>query len=419
MATRPTRPSRTILANTVSDVMNEQPTDAYRRAMAAVTPRKLWQAQPGDCVVMLAPCSPAFREYVARTIGLDVDRVDIVAPAEVRGVHALEVAEDLGALDRIGARPELKPFVPDARVLEFGRQAGLRILPYPQRPDPGVLGTIRMINTKDGFRRTAAGLGLPVADGGHADSVPELVRQVTEFLTTHPAAIIKVNRGSNGFGNVAVRPDADRSVAQQVHDAVGEQPDRREGWVYEEFLPFTAAPSIEMEVDESGVRDFYTCDQRTVNNAWTGMVTPAPMGPYHDELRAAAVAIGGWLHGRGYRGIFDVDGGVHGGGYVVTEANVRRTGGSYLEELARMLRPGVSPVHWRADVRFGTDALSFAEAAAKFEAAGFSDPDADVRALLTADTRAVDGKWRYLVVGDAAEPVAEAERQVEQILGIA
>lgn len=413
------RPSRTILANTVSDVMNEQPTEAYRRAMAAVTPRKLWQALPGDCVVMLAPCSPAFQDYVAEVVALDIDQVDIVAPPEVRGVHALDVVADLDALGRVTDRTELKPFVPDAPVLEFGRRTGMRILPYAGQPDPAVLDTIRLINTKHGFREIASGLGLPVADGGHADTVPGLVRQVTEFLSTHPAAIVKANRGSNGFGNVTVHPGSDRSVAEQVHDAVGEQPQRSEGWIYEEFLPFTAAPSIEMEIDDSGVRDFYTCDQRTVNNAWTGMVTPAVAGPYHQELRAAATAIGNWLHGRGYRGIFDVDCGVYDGGYVVTEANVRRTGGSYLEDLARLLRPGVSPVHWRADVRRGSDTLSFAEAAAKFRAAGLADPGAGARAVLTADTLAVDGKWRYLVVGGDAETVAEVERHVEQILGLA
>lgn len=38
--------------------------------------------------------------------------------------------------------------------------------------------------------------------------------------------------------------------------------------------------------------------------------------------------------------------------------------------------------------------------------------------MLTADTRAVDGKWRYLVVGREDGAVAEVERQLEQILGI-
>ena len=78
---------RTILANLVSDIIADRPTDAYRLAMAAVTPRKLWQARPGDCVVMLAPCTPAFRDYVAEVSGLDVDQV-ILAGCEVNNQWA-------------------------------------------------------------------------------------------------------------------------------------------------------------------------------------------------------------------------------------------------------------------------------------------------------------------------------------------
>lgn len=409
---------RTILANLVSDIIADRPTDAYRLAMAAVTPRKLWQARPGDCVVMLAPCTPAFRDYVAEVSGLDVDQVEIVAPTEIRGVHALEVAADLGALEQITARPELKPFVLDGPVLEFGRRTGLHVLPYTRLPEDGTLRALRLINTKDGFRRIAAGLGLPVANGGYANTPAELAGRLVSFFKDHSAAIIKTNRSSNGHGNTVIRPDAHRSIEKQVQDAVAGQPTRDCGWVYEEFLPFTGAPSLELEIVDHGTIDFYSCDQRTVNNAWTGMVTPAAAGPNHEDLRSAAAAIGKWLHGQGYRGFFDVDCGVYDGGYVVTEANVRRTGGTYLEELARRLRPGDSPVHWRADVRLGTSGLDFAGAVSHLAAAGLSDSTAAVQAVLTADTVAVDGKWRYLVVGDDDESIAEGERNLEQILGI-
>ncbi|MFJ5726878.1 preATP grasp domain-containing protein [Streptomyces paradoxus] len=412
------RQSRTILANIVSDIMAENPTDAYRRAMAAVTPRKLWQAEPGDCVVMLAPCTPAFREYVESVTGLDTSRVDIVAPDEVRGVHALDVVRDLGAEHLLTARTELKPFVLDGPVLEFARRTGVRVLPYSRLPEDGTVDALRLINTKRGFREIAAGLGLPVADGGYAETADELALNLKEFLSSRAAAIIKTNRSSNGFGNTVIRSDGPKTLQEQLTEALAGQTERDCGWVYEEFLPFEATPSMEMSVDDSGTSYFYSCDQRTVNNAWTGMVTPAEEGPYHPRLLEAARAIGGWLHDHGYRGIFDVDCGVHAGGYVVTEANVRRTGGTYLEELARRMRPGDSPVHWRADVRPGTSTLDFAGAVAGLAAAGLADPSAGARALLTADTREVDGKWRYLVVGRDARSVAEAEQQVEQILGI-
>lgn len=412
------RPARTILANIVNEIMADVPTDAYRRAMAAVTPRKLWQAYPGDCVVMLAPCSSVFRDYVARTLDLDVEQVKIIAPAEVRGIHAIEVAHELGATKHIASRPELAPFVLDGPVLEFSRQTGVRILPYTSLPTTSTLEVLRLINTKDGFRKTAAALGLSVAHGGYAENLNELKNSLKRFLCDHPAAIIKTNRASNGYGNIVIHSGSANAIDEQVKNAIAGQPERDCGWVYEEYLPFISTPSVEMSIDDSSVSAFYSCDQRTVNNAWTGMVTPAEQGPFYPQLIKAATALGAWLHARGYRGIFDVDSGIFDDGFVVTEANVRRTGGTYLEELARRLRPGQSPVHWHADARPGTSRMDFAEAVRALQTAGVSDRSAEARAVLTADTFGIDGKWQYLVMGSSAGAVAAIEQTVKKILGI-
>jgi Pre ATP-grasp domain/PGM1 C-terminal domain len=412
------RPARTILANTVSSIMADAPSDAYRRAMAAVTPRKLWQAYPGDCVVMLAPCSAAFRDYVANTLDLDIGQVEVIAPAKINGVHALEVARDLGATKHIASRPELAPFVLDEPVLEFARKSAVRILPYTRLPTTSTLQDLRLINTKDGFRKTAAALGLPIADGGFAENLSDLKSGLKRFLRDHRSAIVKTNRATNGYGNTVIHSGSANEIDEQVEMVIAGQPEPDCGWVYEEYLPFISTPSLEMSVDDSGVSIFYSCDQRTVNNAWTGMITPAEEGPFHSGLMSASTAVGSWLHGRGYRGIFDVDCGVFNNGFVVTEANVRRTGGTYLEELARRLRPKHSLVHWRADARPGTCRMDFAEAVRALRTAGLSDSSAEAQAVLTADTFAIDGKWRYLVVGQSATAVAAIEQSVKAVLGI-
>ncbi|WP_414170000.1 hypothetical protein ACMATS_33200 [Streptoverticillium reticulum] len=413
-----TRPSRTILANINSDTMAEHPTDRYLRAMALPTPRMLWEAEPGDCVVLLAPCPPHFRDYVARTLGLDVDRVDVVAPPETATVHALDVVDALGATGRLTGRPVLEPFALDRPVLEFARRTGVQLYPYSACPDNSVLDTVRRVNTKSGIRETVAALGLPVADGGFAATRDRLVEKLVAFLSDRPAAIVKTDRSSTGFGNLVIEAGAPASRARRIQEVLGNGPDPACGWTFEEYLPLTASPSMEMLCEDAGVREYYSCDQRTVNNAWTGMVAPAAEGPWHGELRKAAVLVGNWLHARGYRGIFDVDCGTYDGGYVITEANVRVTGGTYLEKLARRLRPGDAPVHWRADSRPGGPGPGFAEALRRIEAAGLADPSAAARAVLTADTRETDGKWRYLVVGRDAESVAAAERETEALLGL-
>ncbi|HZN75146.1 MAG TPA: hypothetical protein VFC00_26235 [Micromonosporaceae bacterium] len=411
-----TEASRVYLANLVNTVMIDQPPASYARTMAAVTPRKLWLAQPGDCVVTLAPCADPFRDYVASVTGTPAGSIDVIAPAELTPAHPADVIEALDAQRRIKAREVLVPFVVDGPTLELANRTGMPIHPYQQPPAPETVDTIEEINTKAGFRVVAAGLGLPVADGGFAATAADLATAVAALLRMHPRAIIKVNRSSNGHGTFVCGPGDD--IERHIARSVAEAPARRCGWVYEEFLAFEAVPSIELFVDDDGVHDFYTCDQRTRNNAWTGMVTPASPSPGLWQLADAAGRIGRWLYSCGFRGYFDVDGGVIGGRYVVTEANVRRTGGTYLQQLAQRLTPAGVATYWRADVRTGDTRMDFTGAVSALERAKLADPAAPARALLTADTLAVDGKWRYMVVGRSSADVADAERVLADVLGL-
>ncbi|WJK33073.1 peptide ligase PGM1-related protein [Solwaraspora sp. WMMA2065] len=410
------REPRTIMANLVNDVMIDCPPASYARAMAVVTPRKLWQAEPGDCVVALAPCDPAFRDYVASVVDVPADTVDVVAPSALFPGHPLDVVAALDATPTVTARPQLAPFVVDARVVDFARSRRLRLADYPSLPEERTLTAIRRINTKAGFREIATEMGLPVADGGHAYAPADLAEQLTRFLHTRERAIVKVNRSSNGHGTFEVTAADIDLVPHQIRRSVAEAPARRCGWVYEERMAFTAVPSIELFLDGAGVHAFYTCDQRTRDNAWTGMVTPAVTA--EPQVVEAAHRIGGWLHRHGFRGYADVDAGVHPGGFVVTEANVRRTGGTYLEELARRLHPGPAQaaVHWRADVRPGTNRLDFHRAVKALAHAGLAERAAPARATLLVDTLKVDGKWRYLVSGHTAEAVAAVENELTDIL---
>lgn len=62
--------------------------------------------------------------------------------------------------------------------------------------------------------------------------------------------------------------------------------------------------------------------------------------------------------------------------------------------------------------------MNFAEAVDALKAAGLSARGAEARAVLTADTFDIEGKWRYVVVGRSADVVAEFERATQKILGI-
>ncbi|QTA36133.1 peptide ligase PGM1-related protein [Streptomyces sp. CA-256286] len=404
--------SRTVLGNLVNDVMIENAPPSYARAMASVTPRKLWLARPDDCLVVLAPCRPAFRDYVERTLGTDLGRVELVQPDEIFTGHALDLVEQAGAVGKVASRSELLPFVLDHRVVEFAARTGTPVAGYDALPTQRTLCAVRRINTKHGFRSVARALGLPVAPGGHARTLPELCARLEEFLKERPAAIVKINRSSNGYGTVVVRAGGPKSPTEQLTESLGRADERGCGWVYEEFLDFVSVPSAEMIVEEHGPVPFSSCDQRTVDSAWTGMTAPA-------EARGAAIAheaalaIGAWLHGEGFRGVFDVDCCLLPDGHVVTEANVRRTGGTYLEELARRLTGQASP-YWLADVRRGDRGPGFDVAVDAIESAGLAE--GPTRVVLTADTTEIDGRWRYLVVGSDRAALLEAERVLASIL---
>ncbi|MEV7218408.1 peptide ligase PGM1-related protein [Streptomyces sp. NPDC056353] len=404
--------SRTVLGNLVNDVMIDYAPPSYARTMASVTPRKLWLARPDDCLVVLAPCRPAFRDYVERTLGVDLGRVELVQPDEIFTGHALDLVERENAVAKVVSRSELLPFVLDRRVLDFATRTGTPIAGYDGIPTRRTLRAVSRLNTKSGFRSVASELGLPVAPGGHAGTLPELVAHLEKFLEKYPAAIVKLDRSSNGYGTAVVRADRAVSPAEQLAGVAAQQGGREHGWVYEEFLDFVSLPSVEMSVGAHGPVPFSSCDQRTVDNAWTGMTAPAePRGAA--VAHESALAVGSWLHGEGYRGIFDVDCCLLPGGHVVTEANVRRTGGTYLEELARRLTGQALP-YWLADVRRKNGGPGFDAAVDAIGSAGLAQ--GPTRVVLTADTTEVDGKWRYLVVGGDPAEVLDAERTLVSIL---
>ncbi len=413
--------SRALVANVLNDVMAECPTAPYRAAMASVTPRKLWIARPGDCVVLTAPYDDEFRAYVESVRDVSLADVDVVHPAELYTGHVLDLVNDFGVAPRVTNHDELMPFVLDERMLRFSIDHRMSVSGYQSVPDKRVVDLIRALNTKRGFRDVATNLGLKVADGGYAQTVPSLIRSVQDFLRDHENVIVKRNRSSNGWGNVVVGQEFKADVSTALEGLLStEDGCREEGWIFEEFLDFESLPSMELMVDESGPRRLYSCSQRSVNNAWTGMVTPFDGIADARPLWLAAEKLGDFLWRSGFRGVFDLDGGLVDGQYYVTEANVRRTGGTYLHELVSELMQDSVCTHWRADVRPGRSDLSFSEACRRLEGEGLA-PTRGANAsgaVLTVNTRSLDGKWRYLVYASTPGRAEALEAQVTDMLGI-
>ncbi|GAA0357717.1 hypothetical protein GCM10010319_38710 [Streptomyces blastmyceticus] len=292
------------------------------------------------------------------------------------------------------------------------------VLPYSTPPDETALQAVRLLNSKINFRRIVQSLGLPIAAGGQAATAAELVAKLSEFLQNRQSAIVKPDLSGGGWGSTVIHADAAEPVAHQLTRALVGQPERCNGWVFEEFLPFDAVPSVQMLVTDEGPSELFGGDQRVEDLSWAGMVTPAADRPVQERLVKAAFMVGDWLHGYSYRGVFGLDCGLLGDSYVVTEANVRRTGATHVAELARRLGPPGGFGHWRCDTRRGRLDLSFETAVRRLDRAGLGDHNAPARVILTTDAHIQEGVWRYAVLGQDGECVAEAEQQLHELLGI-
>lgn len=188
----------------------------------------------------------------------------------------------------------------------------------------------------------------------------------------HGAANLAVQTTDRDPPGCVVQPYGPVCAIPQAIAKFSEQPDK---YTIEKRMSFSSLPSIEHFIDNDGPSKMYDCSMRCVNNAWTGMITPAndlpesvsgPMNRWGTDLSAL-------LYREGYRGTVDIDCGVTSDGTIyATESNCRKTGGSYLHSLLTRLKGAdyARTTTWLADSRVGRSELSFEEGIGALERAG-------------------------------------------------
>jgi hypothetical protein len=414
------RPAKLIFANTVNALMLETPIVEHARGLFAASPRKLWLAQPGDLVVMPRRPSNAFVDYVFTLLGIDPATVTIVAtaaaPTRLLAHAVLTSPALLETLQRFCHRrrdTELFCYALDAPTLELARHLGIRPAGYATDPEPEVMRTIANLNLKSGFRAVAAGAGLRIAEGSTCVGSKALRTTVLRLLARYPAVRIKLDRSSNAFGHLTVtaadgKDAAERAINHLLAECAGQQL----RFVVERNLDVAESPSIELMVSMTGVATTYLCLQRYRHGQFSGMLADA--GCLDPDVVAAMEdagrGLGGHLHERGYRGVFDLDAIItRDGTLFFTEINVRRTAGTFIHELLVRLigEEGARERVWIADSLPAPGGARFEDGLAAMQTSGLAyDIDAGRGALLTSDSVAYDGRWRYLAV---AETRAQAE----------
>ncbi|MFD5146112.1 peptide ligase PGM1-related protein [Streptomyces sp. NPDC058401] len=417
-----------IFANLVNELMVTVPVVRHSGALVAVSPRKVWLSRPGDVVVTPATAPEPLWEYACELLGFERSEItsvvaltdDLVPLAQaVRRNGLVEQLKTLAA-ERPGIR--LLPFAQDRPTADLAAELGLPVDGYEDGVQPEeALAAAYRINTKPGFRELAAELGIRTAEGLSCTTPEELLESVRSILTRKGGAVVKPARGSNGYG-VLFLGSEDLPVLQQrlaeYLPTVSEQP---AGWIVEEKLSFARVVTVEMATDEAGPHVLHVGEMRTPNGSFSGQITPLQEeSPAVDELVANGLTLGSHLHAAGYRGAFDIDGGITADGVLyTTESNVRRTGSTYLDLLVQRLlgTERAARAVWMADSRpggiepdFKTGLELVREAGLAFERGG------DSGVVLTADTLAYDGKWRYLVIAQTYEQAEDIESRLSATL---
>ncbi|MGW6445465.1 preATP grasp domain-containing protein [Lentzea sp. NPDC055074] len=411
---------RCIFGNFVNELMVAVPDERHARALVEVAPRKIWLAEPGDLMVLPSEPPAGFWEYAHELLGIEVGDVEVITVDSGPLRPLATRIRELGLVDRLrdalAARPGVRvlPFAFDRPTLELFAELGVPLEGYDEVTETAVETAYRL-NTKSGFRDLAVELGIPVVPGTFCPDRASLDAAVADLQSRGKGAVVKLNRSSNGFALLFLEADQDAKAALDAHLAgLTAQPD---GWLVEEFMQVQSILTVEMWSHADGPELVHTGQMITPNGSFSGQLTPPrEWGAHLDALGEHGLTWGRKLHDAGYRGPFDLDAITAGDELYVTETNVRRTGTTYLEFLIRRLH-GDEQVTWLADGRVGQSDLSFTEAAEALREAGIAYADG-VGVILTADTRRLDRKWRFLVLGRDHDEVATLEKRLVDVLDL-
>ncbi|MCW5221061.1 hypothetical protein D5041_15270 [Verminephrobacter aporrectodeae subsp. tuberculatae] len=419
--------SKLFFANFVNELMTTVPGPGHARNLTAGAIRKIWLAEPGDLLVLPRPMDPEFFEYACDVLRLEPRLVEIVSPSGgVLEYLAQRLRQDEVAMRHMRAWVREHPgseavlFAQDRPSIALFAELGLGIQGYADPHRNELVDLIYHMNTKDGFRNVARDLGIPIPAGARCQSIEALVDHAQRLAEETGRVIVKFNRGSNGYGNHTLERDqlqgrdAAERVAAFIRTNWAEQPT---DFVVETYYEHSICPSVELRVEASGPQELYACDQRSVNNAWRGTVTPPQSmdAATRQSLSTYGARFGAHVWAAGYRGICDVDFLLTSAGKLLaTETNFRRTGGTYLETLVRRLTKNFPEERvWLADNGITAGVADFRQALLALHDSGLQyDAERGTGCILTANTLPTDRRLRYLVIGKDFDSVCAWETEL-------
>ncbi len=418
--------SKIIVANFIHQVMTASP-ELVDKA-SSFSPRKIWYAHDKDMVVSSCPVSEYFKQYACSITGATAEHIEVLCPDGKPDAFLVQrLREDKKAyqtlLDFAGSHSNVSAdvYMQDQITTDFFAEAGIPIQHYHKPASPNVVDVIERINTKSGFRDIATALNIRTVPGTTVQGAANAQKVARDLFQQLGPLMIKIDRGMNGHGQLIIHDETDiNHIPASLNKFIGSG----ELYTIEKLMTFVSLPSIEFEITESGPRKTYDCSMRCVNNAWTGMITPAHDLSSHNKqlMNEWGERLADYLYQQGFRGTVDIDGGVTEEGTIyANESNCRHTGGSYAHFLLERLKGAdyLTSTTWLADSRVSANDKTFEEGVEALYASGLAwDTSRGDGVILTTDSREIDKKWHYLVIANTPDQALDTEQQLFATLGI-
>ncbi|MGW6843552.1 preATP grasp domain-containing protein [Streptomyces sp. NPDC054958] len=412
-----------VFANFLSDLAVDLDEGQILTQWARQAPRKAWLLRPGDVFVTPVPLGREFLRYVYELTGVPPESVAVVEVPPAGAVPLARAVREAGLVEYVRALAEdrgaaLLPTALDASAIAFARDIGITVHPYPtvEAAEAAVQVTMRL-NTKTGFRETAArsGMRLPA---GRMCRRPEAEGVARELLRDHERVVVKPDRSAGGHGMRFVSRDDLRGGASLSLDTVGGP----EGlWVVEECLDVAESVSIQLEVRAGRTHALFSGAMRTVQGSFTGYASPLPPSCAHvaGELEEWGTSLGRHLADHGYSGPFGLDGLVDADGIAyASESNIRRTATTTPQAMVTRLTAGTAEPHpaWSVSTGRTRIPIDFETALFRLRASRLAfDPERGEGVVLYADAPPDGRSWRYAVIARSAGGVREREAALAQV----
>lgn len=313
-------------------------------------------------------------------------------------------------------------------LITYLRKKGLSFK-TPELPKEGNQWVTDFIDSKSGFRQVVPLLGwdFPQMPKGVTCLLKEdTIGWATYLLENCNGCVLKTNRGLAGAGLQIIKKDnlKGKKPSLYVASIIESEPYwEKEPVVVEEYiLPQInvcgGSPNIELKMTDRGIKPLYVCGMRiTESGVFRGIELGknAVPGFITQNLLRSGKKLGQFLWKLGYRGFFEIDFvyGISGKLYPV-EANLRRTGGTHVYDLARRILGGdfsdnyyIAAVNLTNSPRFYKKSYSYVKETLKPYL--FPKENSKEGVILIASTFLKIGKIGYVIIGKNREQVYELE----------